>query len=407
MKILMLVPFLPNTQTSGGQTRWYNIVKFLSEEHEITLISLIKDESEKRFIPELEKYCKKVMVFNRPKSPWTFRNIFLSIFSPFPLLLIRNFSFKERIAVKKELENGDYDLIHAEAFYVMPHIPKTEIPSIQVEQTIWHRVYEHHVKHEVSFLLRPFFMIDVLKLKFWEIYFWKKATKLFTVSPDDKIIMEQLIPGEEIEVIPNGVDVSYYTEKTIDKHSPPRIMYGVTNFEWMQNREAADLLTKEVWPIIKRKVKNVNLWIVGRMIPEAIKKLSRENSDILITENIPDARDAYLGAYVMVAPIKGSGGTRLKVLEAMAAGLPIVSTSTGVAGLGIEDGVHALISDTMEGLADETVRLIQDKKLADKIGKAGQKFVRDNYDWKAIVDMHDQIYKKAIEKGKKTNDRQQ
>src|SRR5258708_24484628 len=109
MKILMLVPFLPNAQTSGGQTRWYNLVKFLSKSHEITLFSLIKDESERKYIPELTKYCKKVEVFNRPNSPWAFRNLFLSIFSPFPLLLVRNFSFEERKAVKKELKEGNYE----------------------------------------------------------------------------------------------------------------------------------------------------------------------------------------------------------------------------------------------------------------------------------------------------------
>ena len=76
MKILMLVPFLPNASMSGGQTRWYNLIKYMSSSHEITLFSLIKDENERRFIPELEKYCKKVRVFKRPKSPWTFRNVF-------------------------------------------------------------------------------------------------------------------------------------------------------------------------------------------------------------------------------------------------------------------------------------------------------------------------------------------
>ncbi len=393
MKILMLVPFLPNTQTSGGQTRWYNIVKFLSQEHKITLFSLIKDESERRFIPELEKYCKKVMVFKRPKSPWTARNILLSVFSPFPLLLIRNFSFQERWAVKKELEKGDYDLIHAEAFYVMPHIPKTDVPSIQVEQTIWHKVYEHHVKNEVNPFLRPFFMIDVLKLKFWEIYFWKKATKLFTVSPDDKVIMQELVGGEEIGVIPNGVDTAYYTEKEVKKYDPPRVMYGVTNFEWMQNREAADLLISEVWPVVHKEIKHAKLWIVGRMIPESIKQMANRESDIEISENIPEARDAYLGAYVMVAPIRGSGGTRLKILEAMAAGLPTVSTSTGVAGLGVENGKHVLIEDSMQGLARKTISLLKNPQLAKKIGEAGQKFVKEKFDWKAIVEMHDSIYK--------------
>src|SRR4030066_1330516 len=109
MKILMLVPFLPNTSMSGGQTRWYNIIKYLSKNHEITLFSLIKDESEKRFIPELEKYCQKVMVFSRPKSPWTFRNLFLTAITYFPLLVIRNWSFSEKKAIEKELKNEKYD----------------------------------------------------------------------------------------------------------------------------------------------------------------------------------------------------------------------------------------------------------------------------------------------------------
>ncbi len=394
----MLVPFLPNTQTSGGQTRWFNLVKFLSLEHDITLFTLIKDEEEKKYIPELEKYCKVVKTFKRPSSPWTPRNILLSVFSPFPLLLIRNFSFVERMAVKKELLKGDYDLIHAEAFYVMPHIPKTNVPSIQVEQTIWHKVYEHYVKTEVPLLLRPFFMIDVIKLKFWEIYFWKKATKLFTVSPDDKVIMEKLVGGEEVGVIPNGVDASYYSEVKVAKYSPPRIMYGVTNFEWMQNREAVDLLTQEVWPEIKKRINNVNLWIVGRMIPEEIKKLSLTDKNIIITENIPQARDAYSAATIMVTPIRGSGGTRLKVLEAMAAGLPVVSTTIGMAGLGVENGKHVVISDSMVGLAQQTVSLLNNSPLAQKIGLAGQKFVRDNFDWKAIVKLHDGIYAKITKR---------
>src|SRR5260221_1122777 len=395
MKILMLVPFLPNAQTSGGQTRWYNLVKFLSQKHEITLFSLIKDDKERRFIPELNKYCKKVEVFDRSQTPWTFRNLFLSIFSPFPLLLIRNFSFKERTAVKKELEDGNYDLIHAEAFYVMPHIPRTKTPSIQVEQTIWHKVYEHHVKTEAPFILRPFLMIDVLKLKFWEIYFWKKATKLCTVSPDDKVLMEKLIPGTTVEVIPNGVDSSYYSAKKVAKKIPQRVMYGVTNFEWLQNIEAVNTLIDKVWPIIHREYEASKLWIVGRLIPESIVKMSETRNDLEITESIVDPRDAYVSASIMVAAIGGSGGTRLKVLEAMAAGLPVVSTSLGVAGLNLKSGGEVVVSDTPEGLAHEATKLLKNKNLRERIGKAGQEFVRKNFDWKEIVKLHEPIYKEV------------
>lgn len=401
MKILMLVPYLPTITMSGGQTRWYNIVKYLAKRHEITLFSLIKDDSEKRFIPELKKYCKKVMVFNRPKRPWSLRNIFLSVFGPFPLLVVRNWSFEEKKAVAEELEKENYDLIHAETFYVMPHLPKTTIPVIQVEQTIWHEVYKHFVMNKVPFFLRPFFLWDVFKVLLWEKYYWKKADKLFAVSEEDKIKMSELLPGVKVSIIPNGVDTEFYMAKNAPRKVPPRILYGVTNFEWLQNQEATEILISKVWPIIRTKFGNAIIWIVGRKVPGWIKELSQKDKDIEVTENIPDARDAYKMAAIMVAPIRGEGGTRLKVLEAMAAELPVVSTKVGVAGLGIISGRHALISDTTKGLAELAVKLLKNPDLSKKIGKEGLEHVRKNFDWKKIVKLHDPIYEDLVKSQKR------
>lgn len=394
----MLVPFLPNTQTSGGQTRWYNIIKYMSKDHEITLFSMIKDEQEKKHIPELRKYCKKVKVFTRSKSPWTIKNIILAELGFYPLVVIRNFSLKERKEIEKELEKEKYDLIHAEAFYVMPHIPKTDIPTILVEQTIEYMVYKHYVDNEVPFYLKPFYMLDVLKLKFWEKYYWRKADQLVAVSSDDKKLMQKLIPGIRVDIIPNGVDSDFYDKKSVKKKSPPRILYGVTNFEWLQNVEAVELLINKVWPKINKVHKSARLWIVGRKIPREILALSNKREDIEVTESIEDARDAYKSAYAMVTPIKGAGGTRLKILEAMAAGLPVVSTSIGVAGLNLVDQKHALIKDDMSGLANETIRLLKNKKLAKKIGRNGKKFIDKNFDWKQVVKLHGKIYDKALKK---------
>ena len=368
MKILMLVPYLPTIIMSGGQTRWYNIIKYLAKKHDITLFSLIKDESEKQFIPELKKYCKKVEVFYRPKKPWTIRNIFLSVFGPFPLLVIRNSSLEERRAIRKEILREKYDLIHAETFYVMPHLGKTSVPTILVEQTIWHDVYKHHVVNEIPFFLRPFFMQDVLKVKFWEKYYWSKADRLFAVSEEDKGAMLKLVPKKEVGIIPNGVDCQSFAEKRREKRLPPRILYGVTNFEWLQNEEAAKILIEEVWPRIKKSYQNAKVWIVGRKMPSWLRNLSK-NEDVEVTENIPDARDAYRRASVMVAPIKGAGGTRLKILEAMATGLPVISTSVGVAGLKLTDKVNVLIADTPADLAERTIMLLKDERLSEIIGE--------------------------------------
>ena len=287
----MLVPYLPTITMSGGQTRWYNIIKYLAKNNEITLFSLIKDESEKKFIPELLKYCKKVKVFARPQKPWTLRNIFLSILGPFPLLVIRNWSFEERSALKEELKSEKYDLIHTETFYVMPHLGKSKVPIIQVEQTIWHEVYRHHVMNEIPKILRPFFLIDVAKIIFWEKYYWSKADSLFAVSQEDCGIMQKLLPGKSIGIIPNGVDCDYYQDKEVKKFNPPRILYGVSNFEWLQNQEAARLLLDNIWPKIKEAYKMpVKVWIVGRKMPDWIRKRSVEDADILVTENISDAQ---------------------------------------------------------------------------------------------------------------------
>ncbi|MFV1917762.1 MAG: glycosyltransferase family 4 protein, partial [Patescibacteria group bacterium] len=334
-------------------------------------------------------------VYYRPKNPWTIRNILLSELGPFPLLVIRNWSYKERQAIKRELSEEKYDLIHAETFYVMPHLPKTQVPTILVEQTMWHEVYKHHVFHKIPKVLRSFFMLDVLKVKFWEKYYWSKADKLVAVSEDDKEEMLKLIPGAKVDIIPNGVDTKFYRQRKIGKKSPPRILYGVTNFEWLQNQEATEILIHRVWPKIKKKFPSAKLWVVGRKIPGWVKKRAK-SPDVEVTENIPEARAAYSAASIMVAPIRGAGGSRLKILEAMASGLPVVSTPTGVAGLKVIHGRQALIAKTNGGLAREAARLLKDESYAKYIGLEGQKHVSKYYDWKLIAKLHDKIYERAL-----------
>lgn len=397
MKILMLVPYIPTITMSGGQTRWYNIIKYLAKKHDITLFSLIKDDAEKRFIPELKKYCKKVFVFKRPEKPWTLRNILLSVFGPFPLLVVRNWSFEERKAVQEELKKEKYDVIHAETFYVMPHLGKSNVPTILVEQTIWHNVYKHHIETKMPIFLRPFFFMDVAKVMFWERYYWRKADRLFVVSEEDKRQMVRLVRDVEVGIIPNGVDTEFYKNKKVSKKFPPRILYGVTNFEWLQNQEATEVLIKEVWPRIRSEYPQSTVWIVGRKVPDWIKK-EAQKGNIEVTENIPDAREAYLSASVMVAPIKGAGGTRLKILEAMAAGLPVVSTQIGVAGLRLTDGRDVLIAEGPDDMARKALMLLKDKALAQKIGESGQMRVRKYFDWQHIVKLHDPVYKELRER---------
>ena len=393
MKVLMLTPYLPYPLMSGGQTRSYNLIKDLSNKHEITLFSLIKNEEETKYIPELEKFCKKVRVFKRPKTPWNVRNIFLTGFGPFPFLVIRNLAPNERRAVSKEIQEGDYDLIHAETFYVMPHIPRTNIPILLVEQTVEYLVYKHYVVKQAPFFVRPILWIDILKLRFWETYYWRRSKKVVAMSDSDRAQMMRLEPSLDIEIVPNGIDIEYFSQKTTDTKTDPRVLY-VGNFTWLQNEEAVEVLVKKVWPKIQKEINNAKLWIVGTNMTSRIKNMARR--DIIVTEGIKDIRDAYKKANVLVAPIQGPGGTRLKILEAMASSLPVVTTPTGAEGLGIKDGEEAIIRESSLDLANAAVKVLTDIDLSNRLGGSGMRFVREHYAWKKSALLLDMIYKNLV-----------
>ena len=394
MKILMLTPYLPFPLMSGGQTRSYNLIKNLSKKHEITLFSLIKDNAERKYIPELLRFCKDVRVFNRPPKPWTLHNILRTGFSTYPFLVVRNLATKQSGAIEEELSSNKYDLIHAETFYVMPHIPITNTPPILlVEQTVEYLVYKHYVTETASKLLVPLLSIDVMKLKFWETYYWKRAKKVVAMSDSDRVQMEILSPGLSIDIVPNGIDINYFAGKKREKPSHPRVLY-VGNFTWLQNIEAVELLVSKVWPKIKKHVPQAKLWIVGMHMTDYIRNL--KSNDIDVSEGMQDIRDAYRKSTVLVTPIRGPGGTRLKILEAMASSLPVVTTTVGAEGLGVKNGKEVLVEDNLEDLVSSTVKILKDPVLARKLGTSGWNFVRKNYTWDISAQKLSRIYEEIV-----------
>ncbi len=393
MKILMLTPYLPYPLLSGGQIRTFNLLKKLSLNHEITLFALIKEDTERQYIPELEKYCQKVKVFKRSKHPFTLKNVVKTAFSSYPFLVIRNHVSETIDAVKKELTQNQYDLIHAETFYMMPHIPKTDIPILLVEQTIEYLGYESFANRVKLPLIKPLLKIDINKIKRWEEHYWRMCTKLIVMSEEDKqFIAGKIDRAGKIEVVSNGVDSAWFAEKPKKLPKDPTIL-SVGTFKWLPNVEAVTFLAEKVWPLIKQQVPQAKLWIVGNAPTKKVFEYQQIDTSITVTGGIPDIRDAFNGAHVLVAPVFSGKGTRYKILEAMASQTPIVATPTAVEGLGVEHGTHVLISSHASGLAKYTVKLLQDKKLRAWLAFNSRKFVKRYYDWEPISQKLDQVYR--------------
>ncbi len=392
MKILMLTPYLPYPLLSGGQIRTYNLLKKMAKLHEITLFALIKNDDEKQYIKELEKYCHQVRVFKRSSQPFTLKNIFRTAFSSYPFLVIRNHVDEVINAIREELDANQYDLIHAETFYMMPHIPKTQIPVILVEQTIEYLGYESFAQTTPFQFLRPLFKIDIKKIKFWEKYYWQTCNQLVTMSEDDKkFIQKEIGRKTPISVVANGVDTHWFAQKKYKKHATPTLL-SVGTFKWLPNIEAVKFLVDQVWPLIKKQRPDVKLWIVGNAPTSEIMDYAQKDSQIEVSGRLTDIREAFAGAHILLAPVFSGKGTRYKILEAMASGTPIIATSIAVEGLGVKNGNQVLIANTASEMAKTALTLLDDKDLQKKLSDHGQTFVKENFDWDLIANKLDQVY---------------
>lgn len=393
MKILMITPYLPYPLVSGGQIRTYNLLKNLSGKHQITLASFIRDPGEKKYLADLAPFCQKVIIFKRRKA-WSPANILLAAVTPFPFLVSIYFSPGVRSQIKKELANEAYDLIHAETFYVMPNIPRTKIPIFLVEQTIEYLVYQRFVESLPSwaFFARPLFLLDVAKIKWWEHHYWRKAARLAAMSRQDKTFIQNFDAALKVDVIANGVDIDYFAKTKKQKPSDPTILF-VGQFKWLPNRDATEFLVGEIWPKIKKKIPLARLWIVGRNPPGDI--LNFASADIQVDGGVEDIRIAYAQSDALLAPIRNGRGTKYKILEAMATKTPIVGTKLAVEGIDIQNGREAYIAESAKDLADQTIKVLKNPKLGQKLAEAAYHLVREKYSWARISQELDRVYQEV------------
>lgn len=399
MNILMITPYLPYPLVSGGQIRTYNLLRNLASKHRITLLSFIRENEETQYIPELQKFCTKVITFNRTPKAWHPRNILMAGFTPYPFVVCLYLYQRVRELIKQELANQSYDLIHAETFYVMPNIPKTSIPILLVEQVIEYLVYQRFTEMMPLWGLpvKPLLYLDVAKIKYWERYYWKRAHGLAAMSEEDRDFMLNLEPQLNIDVIANGVDIEHFAQTTKNPSKTPTVLF-IGNFKWLPNRDAARFLVREIWPTVKKKMPKATLWIVGRSPTEDIKSLARPG-EIVVDGGVEDIRDAYAKADVLLAPIRNGRGTKYKILEAMATHTPIVGTPLAVEGVNIQHGMHALVAEDPKLLAKYTIQVLMEKQLGKKLANHAFSLVKETYSWKKISDDLDQVYLRLARKG--------
>lgn len=393
----MVSSFLPYPLFSGGHIRLFNILKNISKNNQVTLICEKRDYQTDQDIKEVKKTCHKLITVPR-KLQWTISNVLKSGFSLNPFLVTGHTNSLMREKISEELKQK-FDLIHVETFYVMQNLPKVTLPIILVEHNIEYLVYERFAK-TAPFFIRPLLLLDVAKLKRSEKKYWSLATCVVTVSFKEKEIIERS-RAFDVEVIPNGVDPQSFKMTDPEKkftHSASsgqekKILF-IGDFRWIENRDSILWILKEIWPRIHNLNPQLKLWVVGKRIPKYIK--SFESESVNFDENAPsDTSLIYQNSFALLSPIRVGGGTSFKILEAMANGIPVVTTQLGIEGIKAIPDIHVLTSESSDGLANAVLKL-EEPGLYKTIVQNAQKLIEEKYTWESISKKLEVLYKKAL-----------
>ncbi len=385
MKILMVSSYLPYPLHDGGRIRLYNLLKFLKDKHEITLICEKRGNQTQKDIDEVAKVCKKVMVYNRPKA-FSLQNIVRSTVSAQSFLKTIHSHKELTRLIKKELTVENFDLIHVETFYVMQNLPKTNLPIVLVEHNIEYKVYQRYA-NKAPILTRPFLRFDALKIKKEEMAAWRKVSALIAVSSKEQEEM-----GEDAYLVPNGVDTKRFSLKKTPKDKKQKTVLFIGDFRWVANRDSAIYIIKNIWPSIVSKYPEIKLWVVGKNIPDSIRNLV--NPTIVFDENAPErTEEIFQASDVLLSPVRVGGGTNFKILESMSCGIPVVTNKLGNEGLRAKDKSEILICEKPDEFSNAVADLLKDEYMYEKMSRNGRDFVVKNFDWENVSLKLDEIYR--------------
>jgi len=399
MNILLISSYLPYPLFSGGHVRLYNLIKELSIEHKITLICEKRSHQKDADIEELKKFCKKVIVIPRKKQ-WSIKNILKTGLSPLSFLITGHTLPEMKKAIRKEISENQFDLIHVETSYVMQNIPEVNIPLVLAEHNVEYLVYQRFAE-KAPLPLKPLLYLDVLKLKYWEEKVWRKATRLVAVSETEKMIMEKI--RKDVVIVSNGVDIEKFQipNSKFQSNRENRKILFIGEFKWIQNRDAIEWIIKEIWPKLRAEIipamtdKGLELWVVGRSIPDSIRHLTKDKNIVFDDQAPKETERIFEKADILLAPIRVGGGTSFKILEAMASGVPVVTTHLGNA-IGAKENTEIIVAEKPQDFVTEIKKLLEDKSFYETISKSGRALVEKKFNWKKITQNLNSVYESVI-----------
>ena len=395
MKLLFLSPYLPSPPQWGAPRRVHGLLSELARRHEVSLLAFtVPGEDTDTALRATGQYCTEVVTvenerldraLNRKrKRGIQLRSLLYT--QSFERLIYYHPSFQ--LELDRLVARGNFDVItteHAQmACYRLPRTMRLVLDEHNIEYDILWRT----TAAEPPSIRKLYNWANYLKLRREERAAWQQFDGITLTSERDEQLLHRATPAKPTAVIPNAVDTEFFQPCGAPVDASTILFFGAINY--YPNTEGLLFFLSEVFPHVKRRHPGARLWIVGQKPPPAI--MSRAAEDVIITGLVDDVRPYLARAAVVIAPLRIGGGTRLKIVEAMAMGKPIVATRIGAEGLDVSDGEDILLGDTAEDFADQVVRALGDAPLAKRLGEAARHCVESRYSWRDAVHRLERFY---------------
>ncbi len=385
MKLLWVKTDFLHPTTKGGHIRTLEMLKRLHARHEVHYVGFT-DPAHPDQVDRAAEYASRVYPIAYappPKRSLAFMASLLGgLASPLPVACSRWRSSVMRAALTDLLAAEHYDAIICDFLFPATNFPRLDDVVLfqhNVETTIWQR---HH-EHAGDPLRRFYFGLQARRMRAWEGTVCRAVRRVVAVSDIDAALMRDWFGIENVSAVPTGVDTDYFEPKPSDQRSD---LVFVGSMDWLPNIDGMTWFLREVLPLIRADRPETSLTIVGREPTPDIMSLATQAGGVTVTGTVPDIRPYLWGASVSIVPLRIGGGTRLKIYEAMAAGVPIVSTTVGAEGLSINPPRDILIADSPAATARACLDLLANPEARKRQASAARQLVLDHFSWDRVTD---------------------
>lgn len=398
MKVLLLTQVLPYPPDSGPKVKTWNVLKYLAQHHEVTLVSFVRGGQSEE-VSHLATYCEAVHTV--PIQRGALRDAWYmgrSLLTNQAFLMVRDDRAAMHRLIDRLASERAFDIVHADQLNMAQYAAR--VPGarkvLDAHNALWvlyKRLWQTMESGPKKWLLSR----DWRLLKQYEGGICRAFDVLLAVSQEDKVALEEAA-GQALDftVIPIAIDTDEVTQ--VDRHEQADHILHIGTMFWPPNIDGILWFLNEVLPLIRAKRPNIVFDVVGAKPPPEIVAFGQNGSGVNVTGYVDDPAPYLKNAGVMVVPLRAGGGMRVKILNALAQGLPMVSTTIGCEGIDVEPGRHLLVADTPAEFAQATLRLLEDKQFAAELGRNGRQLIQATYDYRAACRPMDVAYQRSRER---------